>query len=1780
MEDTGQDAGSSPATPGTSKSKLDTLPKEELIKFAKKQMMMIQKVKSRCTVLEKEIDTLNSKPVKEEADDIVQALTERLDAVLLEKAENQQQLISVKKEYAKTKEEAESAIKKASEVQQNMEHSNNALLQEIEVLKNELLQTQSAHKIDVDNIKKELQDALMKQKELTDGLRLQENKDLQFRKLEQELQNIHLTYDDKITSLDKALEAAIEENTELTTRLKDAQATSEQYNGENQGLNAEILKLQSLHHDEVVNLTEQLERCTKQGEQEKIVLQDLIKQYVEKEKLLQEQMTADGQKNAQEIENLRKKLEENCNVPEIQISPSICSDDGIHWLESHVTDLESQQSLLKDELTYTNNLKTSLEREVEHLKSEYFHEREELEFKINELQLAIEDYNGLMEKLQTELQTTKMEYEQLSQQRTEDIKIMREQHNREMTEMKRSITSCFEDERLSLKQEINLLKEQVDKINQEKDEAVSSYEGLRETFVGLQAELGESAGKISREFEAMKLQQATDVNELQQKLRTAYKDKNDHLETVNMLRGEVELLSTKQGECEELQFKINQLQQLNEEVIASLQQKEHLLKDLQSKLNESSAENAEISSALKVSIEEVQKLQEMYKTEQDRVKTLQQEAEIHAAQYEQLKQTVDELTQKIQEPNIPPIESENDDLQLTLLQKKNEEIVASLHEKENFLKDLQLKMEDMAAQNAEISTSLEISKREILTLKELCKSEEVKALNFQQKAEEHEKLNVQLKQSVEELTQQLHESVGSKDQSLGEMKILQQQIDTLTTSKEKLETDTKRLQDEASRLQEEKEVISRDFARLVCEHSTCETSKDELDNLRIKFQMASEGKDKVAILLEQKELYVEGLKTELCVVQDLLAVECLDPDIHIRIQDINKAVLKLNDEKQNAVLQREETSVQLNQLQEESEAQCSELRALLSDYSKEKVLLKEELEETLTDKEALQRDLFEMKNALEKSKQENQELLQRIENLTSDLNSLQEKHDAESKACVQDELSVKESKESAVSAHEVNSAQELILKSEAMKLEHDTVVSDLQKKIDNLEKGCKEREEKCNKIKAVAVKAKKELDANKKEVQSIKKELERVRAEKDQMTSSVKDLVQGAESYQNLMIEYDKQAELLEKEKERTSFTEHQLEDLSRQLRAALLEHERMKSVNEDLVTRIETLQSNNRLLEAQILELQRAKTAIDKDLEAEKLIKEQKIKDHNTALKQIEELQQQFQKEKKQLQKTTQELELVRKDAQKSTLMDMEIADYERLVKELNHKLTYKSSQLEDLEQEISIQKQKQETLQQEISTLQTTIEQHEERSTKMKQLLVKTKKELADSKQAESDQLIIQASLKGELEASQQHVEAYKIQVAELTSEKHKVQEQLRALTEQHQRGVNSYQQKLLALQEECTAAKAEQAAVTAEFESYKVRVHNVLKQQKNKSASQAEHEAFKQEREHLQTMLDQVKTKLQEAQHSLQMNTAELQGLQSEHDMLLERHNKMLHETVSKEAELREKLCIVQSENMVLKTEHAQEVSQLSAQNEAQRNNFRDQVRRLQDDHRKTVETLQQQLSKVETQLFQVKSEVTVTNPTGSQQPVKSLRERRPADLPVLDLYSVAREEGEGMETTDTDSVSSANTHIASLEQLLSSSDLKTVVEAPQWQPEISREELTEKLNTASKSVDHLSVLLHETEATNAMLMEQIKLLKNEIRRLERNQEREKSVANLEYLKNVLLQFIFLKAGSERQRLLPVIDTMLQLSPDEKGKLYAIAQGEEESASQPSGWASYLHSWSGLR
>ena len=66
-----------------------------------------------------------------------------------------------------------------------------------------------------------------------------------------------------------------------------------------------------------------------------------------------------------------------------------------------------------------------------------------------------------------------------------------------------------------------------------------------------------------------------------------------------------------------------------------------------------------------------------------------------------------------------------------------------------------------------------------------------------------------------------------------------------------------------------------------------------------------------------------------------------------------------------------------------------------------------------------------------------------------------------------------------------------------------------------------------------------------------------------------------------------------------------------------------------------------------------------------------------------------------------------------------------------------------------------------------------------------------------------------------------------------------------------------------------------------------------------------------------------------------------------------------------------------------------------------------------------------------------------------------------------------------------------------------------------------QLRRELVKAKKTIRDLTELLRESEEAGVRLGEQAKLLKEEIRRLERNREREEGVSNMEYLKNVVLK-----------------------------------------------------------
>ncbi|XP_036396039.1 GRIP and coiled-coil domain-containing protein 2 isoform X1 [Megalops cyprinoides] len=1670
MEENSAEMVASPPGPGAGKSKLDTLSKEDLIKFAKKQMAVMQKVKSRCTDLEKEVDVLKAKSNSSTDDTVIQELTERMDAVLLEKAETQQSLVLLRKDNEKAKQQAQDALEKAARLQEELDQINAEHMKEMENLKQTINISHAKHKEEVERLVKLLKET--EESKQIEELQQQEAD----RSLKAELERVRQSYEDKLSGLQQQLEVTSEERGAEMEQLKeDHQAALSESQKEVERLREDLLRMGKAHEEEVRELTEQLEASAADFEMERerlLLLQDeLTEQLAQKDSYLhdvQEEEEEPGKTGEQEAGR----------TPSVsEASGRDDGDDEAGRLRLALEDLQSQHTMLQEELTYLNNVKTELESELQQAREEFQLEKEELEFKINELQMCKED-GDTAETKGSEMIQACGNCETAFSQHEEEIKTLKELHKAEVAELEKELLARADKEKEKMVHEVEELKERCDRLSVERNSAIGEYEATKEILRNLELELGEKTGDFVKQYNAMKEQGALAIQELQQKLKAVHSERDRLLEQIRGLELVLEESQQKEKAVEDLEGSLGALRKKNGDILSLLQQKESAVLELEERLTALSSDKQTVQSLLENAKEEITRIREECTTEQEKTSAL------------------------------------------------------------------ELSLRGLTQSNAELHQKLEVSEASLAD-----------ALAERERIE----------QQAAALESRLSEAAAEKEQQSSELTALNEEVTELRKKEQLLQEDIKHLRSE-----------------------DLKSSSEEMVELSKQLQSVSGERDALKTAIEAKQGQLCEVRRCVLELLDQRDGEGETSDIPALVESLLAKVLQ---EKQELLLQGEERAAQLTEeverVKDQSDQREAELQARVEELGQERGLLKASLDEVLADTEALQRDLAEMKNANEKIRTENQELLAQIAEAAEKLRAKEneglsemgDKASDESTGEVEDLRQLLEEKESLLSKLQEDIALLQKTKDESAATE-DSSVTELTEKIGVLQKENKEKEEKMNKIKAVAVKAKKELDVSRKEVQSLKEEVEALKEERDRVSSSVKDIIHGAEGYKNLLADYDRQTEQLDKERERAEGAERQIGDLTKRLQAAVLQHEQLTSEREDLMARLETLQSNVRHLEAQALEMQKLKSVLEKDLEGERLLKEQKIKDHSAAVREVEELQAQLRKQKQQLQQTAQELEQLRKDAQQSTLMDMEMADYERLVKELNQKLVDKESRIEELGAEIQTQKKKEEALQEEIVSLKSLVSQGEEKASKMKQLLVKTKKDLADAKKQEAAQMVLQASLKGELEAHQQQVEDYKIQCCDLTAERHRLQEQLRAVTEQQQRAATSFQHRLTALQEERNTAKAELASTTSEFESYKVRVHNVLKQKKNKSAAQNDSDVSKQEREHMEGLVEQLRGRLQDTQQSLQTSCAELQQLQAEHDTLLERHNKILQETVVKEAELRERLITLQSENMALKSEHAQTVSQLTAQADALRGSFREQVRHLQDEHRNTVETLQQQMSRLEAQLFQMQRETSVTSAAPAQQVRKTPQERKPTELPLFDLQSMAREEGEGMETTETESVSSAGTPLPSLEQLLTSPDPKQ--EPFVWQVEPTKEELIQKLSTATRSMEHMNGLLHETEATNAILMEQITLLKSEMRRLERNQEREKSVANLEYLKNVLLQFIFLKSGSERQALLPVIHTMLQLSPEEKSKLAAIAQGDEEVAagSRASGWTSYLHSWSGIR
>ena len=86
--------------------------------------------------------------------------------------------------------------------------------------------------------------------------------------------------------------------------------------------------------------------------------------------------------------------------------------------------------------------------------------------------------------------------------------------------------------------------------------------------------------------------------------------------------------------------------------------------------------------------------------------------------------------------------------------------------------------------------------------------------------------------------------------------------------------------------------------------------------------------------------------------------------------------------------------------------------------------------------------------------------------------------------------------------------------------------------------------------------------------------------------------------------------------------------------------------------------------------------------------------------------------------------------------------------------------------------------------------------------------------------------------------------------------------------------------------------------------------------------------------------------------------------------------------------------------------------------------------------------------------------------------------------------------------------------------------------------------------------LETQLRDYEKSEQNLVLQMRELKEEIRSLERNKSRES--ANLEYLKNISLQYILADSSTVKRQLTSAISTVLMFSPEEMAQIRKKQKG----------------------
>ncbi|XP_066156612.1 GRIP and coiled-coil domain-containing protein 2 [Euwallacea fornicatus] len=580
-------------------------------------------------------------------------------------------------------------------------------------------------------------------------------------------------------------------------------------------------------------------------------------------------------------------------------------------------------------------------------------------------------------------------------------------------------------------------------------------------------------------------------------------------------------------------------------------------------------------------------------------------------------------------------------------------------------------------------------------------------------------------------------------------------------------------------------------------------------------------------------------------------------------------------------------------------------------------------------------------------------------------------------------------------------------------------------------------------------------------------------------------------------------AETISKDKQLLVENEETISNLKKEIDVLSTEKQTVENWKKEVGAKVKTLRKE---LEAKNLLLKDAEGKIIKlEEEMEKMANQLKIEEESH-------------KQTKNL------LEQSSTESKRNSVLNLEMQDYERSVKELTLKIDKQNSEIGNLQTQLDLQKNTTNALREQNKTLEERIQEEENLGNSTNQEINTYKKTISNLEDIVQQKEIKILDVMKLLETVRSENEELSTELSKVIAEHQKSLNLLKCERDQLRNQLSSTQQHLRDAQDVLKLREDELGAIKGDYETYKVRAQSVLKKNQNRdlgleeklseelSSCREEVVKLKEELKHIGEKLENQdinnkkltfeKDRL--AKLSLELET-EVDELKIYNEQLSVKHQKALNE---------------QAETIRNLKVHAETLSQC----------YRQQLSEQEVRHNREIIELQSRIEKTPS----------------------------PETIPVHP--NMPREEGEGSESVESNPALN-NVHPIPLERLLDSKSDDEVVH------------LKKSLVEQESKIIHLTALLSDTEQDLAKHVQMNKVLKEEIRRQQRSVEREQHAENLEYMKNVVFKFVTLTSGDERVRLVPVLNTILKLSPEETQKLTMVAKGEPGLKA----WANYLPLWS---